>query len=140
RSRALPAITVMLLGVSAVAPARADLMLTPEGVSQGFALSTFATNFPTFNGIGPLGITFPGTGVMVSDFAVNVRVFPSHADNQHGAAAPVGKNYGTNVPAGLTQAGGQFFMSTKNGTILKLNPDGSFNMTLTSGLPALQDI
>src|SRR5689334_17653764 len=73
-------VAMTLAGVSGTT--QADMTLTPAGIAEGFTLSTFATNFPSVGGVGPLGITFPGSGVMVSDGPGNVRVFSSHADGQ----------------------------------------------------------
>ena len=56
-------------------PVSAGLMLTPQGVAEGFKLQTFASGFPNFpadngNG-GRFGIAFPSNGtVLVSDLNI----------------------------------------------------------------------
>src|SRR5438270_813460 len=82
------------------APARASLTITPAGAAEGLSLSTFATGFPhTIGGsggdVGPMGIAFPSSGgVLVADFPGNLRLFPTDADGQSAASAPVGQSYG----------------------------------------------
>jgi hypothetical protein len=64
-------------------PARAQLAVTPYGLSNGFSLSTFATGFPTNPNpfgpfpIGPLGISIrPNGSVLVSTLNGELRSFP----------------------------------------------------------------
>src|SRR5947209_2566996 len=88
------------------------LSLTQAGVDAGFTLSTFASNFPNINSTGPLGIAFPAGGkVLVSDAPGNVHVFPSHADGQNAATAPIAKNYGTYHALGMAQLGTTVYMT-----------------------------
>src|SRR5208282_4247616 len=86
--------------------ARADagMMLTAAGVAQGFALSTFATDFPNsgMNGYGPIGIAFPVSGgVLVSDlWDGTLNHFPTDTDNQSNSDAGVTHQRSFNSPLG----------------------------------------
>src|SRR5437867_2858340 len=65
------------------------LALTSAGRTQGYALSTFATDFPVSGTTGPMGIAFTDTGgVMVADGPGNVRVFPNGASGQSALTVP----------------------------------------------------
>src|SRR5438094_3738331 len=79
---------VLVITIAIGDTTRADMTLTPAAIAEGYGLSTFATNFPNDGNAGPVGIAFPGDGVMVSDFPGHVRVFPSHADGQDAASVP----------------------------------------------------
>jgi len=115
--------------------ARAVLTITTAGANQGLSLTTFATGFPTSGQIGPLGIVYPGNGVLVSDIVGNVRLFPSHADNQTAASAPIGQNYGSDHADGLVQVGSTIYMmGGLGGNVAQLNPDGTFNQNIITGL------
>ncbi len=130
----------LLLGVSG--RAHADLALTQAGIDQGFALSTFASGFPTgfntsYGPVGPLGIAFtPSGGVLVSDDPGNVRLFPTDTNGQKAGMAPVGQNYGMGNAAGLTQMGNRIYMTQQaNGAVVQVNPNGTLSQTIVTGLP-----
>src|SRR5215831_16458253 len=111
------------------------LTMTPAGTAQGLSLTTFATGFPTTNNIGPLEIVYPGNGVLVSDILGNVRLFPSHADNQTAASAPVGQNYGSDHADGLVQIGNTIYMmGGLGGNVAQINSNGTFNQNIITGL------
>jgi DNA-binding beta-propeller fold protein YncE len=131
-SCALSAVIVMSLSGAA----QAALTLTAAGVAQGLSLSTFATGFPNGGGVGPLGIVFPTSGgVLVSDTFGNVRLFPSNADGQNAASAPVGQIYGGDGASGMALIGSKIYASQGvNGRVVQLNPTGTFNQTIVSGL------
>ena len=87
RANTFPRIILVAMAfLAAPRTARTDMTLTPAATAAGYTLSTFATNFPNDGNAGPVGIAFPGAGVMVSDFPGHVRVFPSHADGQDAAS------------------------------------------------------
>ena len=119
---------------------RAGMMLTPAGVATGFQLTTFADGFPfdSATNAGPLGIAFtPGGGVMVTDFPGNVRVFPTDTDGQRAASVPVAQNYGLSNAVGLAVVGGKYYMTQQaNGDVVQVNPNGTFNSVLVSGIPS----
>src|SRR6185503_20443737 len=98
----------VLLAMMSIAStrARADMTLTPAAVAAGYTLSTFATNFPNDGSAGPVGIAFPGGGVMVSDFPGHIRVFPTHADGQD-AAAVVAVDYPSIDATGIAELDGK---------------------------------
>ena len=130
----------LVLMASVPATVRAGMMLTPAGVATGFQLTTFADNFPfdSATRAGPLGIAFtPGGGVMVTDFPGNVRVFPTDTDGQRAASVPVAQNYGLSNAVGLAVVGGKYYMTQQaNGDVVQVNPNGTFNSVLVSGIPS----
>ena len=105
---------LFLLATGLSGTVHADMTLTAAGVAAGFTLTTFATNFPNTGagGTGPVGIAFPGNGVMVSDWPGNVRVFPSHADGQDAGAVPA-TAYGVANAVGLAQIGGKLYIGAE---------------------------
>jgi RHS repeat-associated protein len=118
-------------------PPSNGMTLTAAGTAAGFSLTDFASNFPIFGGPpGPIGIAFPTTGgVLVSDDSGNVRLFPADADGQNAANVPPAQNYGTGRAFDMAQVGNTIYMTQRdNGTVLQLNPDGTFNQTIVSGL------
>ena len=117
-------------------PAQADLTLTPAGVADNFSLSTFASGFPNSDNIGPLGIAFVGSTVLVSDFPGNVRVFPTDADGQDVSLIPVAHDYTFRNAVGLATVGGHVYMTRQGiGDLVQLNNDGTFNHIVVDGLP-----
>src|SRR6266480_114581 len=125
-----------LFGLQAPA-AHAVLTLTPAGSAAGFSLSTFATGFPSSSSVGPLGIAFPGSGVLVTDYPGNVRLFATDTDGQSAASFPpvAGAIYtGTNA-VGLAQIGSNFYMTQQGlGTVVQVNANGTFNQGIVTGI------
>jgi hypothetical protein len=127
----------LVLFVSLPTLARAGMVLTPAAVAADFHLSTFANGFSfDHNGVGPLGIAFtPGGGVMVTNFSGDVRIFPTDTDGQGAASAPVAQNYGLSNAVGLAQVGGKYYMTQQAiGDVVQVNPNGTFNSVLVSGI------
>jgi len=111
------------------------MTLTPAAIAEGYALSTFATNFPNDGNAGPVGIAFPGGGVMVSDFPGHVRVFPSHADGQDAGSIPA-ITYPAIDATGIAELNGTFYLAQRSsGRVARINPDGSFGEMIVGGLP-----
>lgn len=131
-------LTTLCAGVFSDA-ARAVMMLTTEGIARGFTLSTFATGFPTFSGVGPLGIAFPGGGkVLVSDHTGRVRVFPTGADGQNAATVTPSASFGNGNATGIAQVGSRIFMAQQSlGRVVELNADGTFKQVIVTGLPSV---
>ncbi len=129
------AATALALLLGAAAPARADLVLTQAGLDQQFTLTTFATGFPTQYGVGPLGIAFPsGGGVLVSNLAGDVRLFPNGSDGQ--TAGPPVQSYGVGNALGMAQLGGNIYMAqSAHGAVVQLNADGTLQQGIVTGLP-----
>jgi hypothetical protein len=125
--------------LSGVGHARADLILTPAGQAAGFRLSTFATGFPTAGGVpkGPVGIAFPSTGgVVVSDFAGEVRWFPSDSDGQNASLVPDVNNYGLQNALGMAQIGSSVYLARGLGNeVDQLNGQGVFQRVLAQTNP-----
>jgi len=123
----------MILGLQ-VPAVRADLTLTPAGTAAGFSLSTFATGFPSSGTIGPLGIAFPGSGVLVTDFPGNVRFFTSDIDGQNAALIVPGQNYGQPNAVGLAQVGSHIYMTQQgNAQVVEVNANGTLNQVILTG-------
>ena len=117
------------------APSQADMTLTPEAATAGFTLSTFATNFPNDGVAGPVGIAFPGSGVMVSDFPGHVRVFPTHADGQD-AATVTAVAYDFNEATGIAELAGKFYLAQRtSGRVAEIDAGGAFKEVVVGGLP-----
>ena len=115
--------------------ADAVLTITTAGANQGLSITTFATGFPTTGQIGPLGIVYPGNGVLVSDIVGNVRLFPTDTNNQVAVNAAVGQNYGGDHADGLVQVGNNIYMmGGLGGNVAQINPNGTFNQNIITGL------
>ena len=116
--------------------ARADMMLTPAASAQGFQLSTFASGFPGFGGVGPLGIAFPtGGGVLVTDYPGNVRFFPTDTDGQNASRIAPAASYGLSNAVGLAQVGSNIYMTQQgNNAIVQINSNGTYNRYVAGGL------
>ena len=119
-----------------------DLTLTAAGTADGFTISTFASGFPEAGSIGPLGIAFTSTGgVLVTDYPGNVRLFATDTDGQSAAAAPVGQSYGGSNAVGLAQVGANIYMTQQaNASVVQINPTGTFNQLIVSGIPSATGI
>ncbi len=108
-----------------------QMTLTQAGVAAGFSLTTFAAGFPqTKDRIGPLGITFPGSTVLVTDYPGHVRVFPTDADNQvAGSTSPSvlpTALYRGGDAAGLATLNGVIYMTQQaTGQVIRVNADGT---------------
>ncbi len=122
----------MIAVVSQTSVARADLVLTADGMARGFSLTTFATGFPNILDIGPLGIEFPSSGgVLVSDRLGNVRHFPTNTDGQNAGSVPVGQNYRFQNASGLAKVGSAIYMAQEAlGRVVQINDDGAFNQSI----------
>jgi hypothetical protein len=132
----LVGVLVLFLFAWSAGSARASLVLTAAGTSQGFTLTTFASNFPTSQGLGPLGIGFPTTGgVLVSDNAGNVRFFPTDTDNQNAASATVTATPGVGRAFDIAKSNGVLYLGQRDaGQIVQLNNNGTIGQTIVSGL------
>jgi hypothetical protein len=112
------------------------LTLTQAGISEGFRLSIFATDFVPSNGIGPLGVAFPDSGgVLVSARNGGVRRFPNDTDGQSAAWISPSQNYGTANAFGLAKVGANIYMAQNAlGKVVQINDDGTLNQVIVSGL------
>jgi DNA-binding beta-propeller fold protein YncE len=119
--------------------AEAGMMLTSAGVNEGFSLSTFATGFASAGtaggNAGPLGIAFAAGKVLVTDFPdSSVHIFPSDTDNQNATTVP-SIPYGSVGANSLATVGDVIYMGEQNaGRLIQINPDGTFNQTILTGL------
>ncbi len=137
-------ILFLLSGIAALCfspmQANAQMVLTANAIAAGFQLTTFASGFPSIGSVGPLGIAFNGSQVIVSDNPGNVRVFPTDTDGQSAGSVSVGHNYGYGYASGLTLANGRYYMSQYFGNLVQINANGTFNQTIMTGLSHLEGI
>jgi hypothetical protein len=129
--------------ISGTGRANAGTMtLTQDGINAQFNLSTFASGFPfdPTNNVGPLGIAFPaGGGVLVTTVNGDIRLFSSQSDGQNASSALVTYHYGNtngiSNAAGLAQVGNSIYLAQQGkSSLAQINPDGTLNQTLISGL------
>ncbi len=115
-------------------PANATLALTPIGVLDGFALTTFATIAPGNTGCcnGPFGVAVSGSNVIVSHHAVNLSVF-ANLDGQTLASALFDRpGKGTFTTAMATVGGVAYGADPDNGFVFaQYNSNGTINHDLT---------
>jgi parallel beta-helix repeat protein len=110
------------------------LTLSAAAAAAGFRLATFASGFPTAAGntgngvvgaVGPLGIAFLGSRVMVTTAPGQIYLFPTGTDGQTAQASLVTATYPYNA-LGLAQVGDSVYLGQAFGPLVEINPDGSF--------------
>ena len=102
------------------------LTLTQAGITAGFSLSNFATNFPEVGQtLGPVGTTFPTSGgVLVSSFNGTIYKFPTDTDGQLATAVPK-LSYAIYNTDGLVQWNGHIYLaSSQTGAVYELDSSG----------------
>jgi PEP-CTERM motif len=107
-------------------PASAVLQLTPDGIADGFTLSTFATVLPGNTGCcaGPFGVAVNGAGnVVVGLGSGPLYVFPD-VDGQTPASALFTQTTNSYVGA-YAASGGVVYQATFGGPYQSLNPNGT---------------
>src|SRR5579871_6050225 len=109
-------------------PAGATLALTPDGIADGFVLSTFATTNPGNTGCctGPFGLGVNSAGnVLVGTGAGTLYVFKD-IDGQTPSTALFTQSSNTFVSA-FTSSGGVVYGGARggNGNYESFNPDGT---------------
>lgn len=125
-----------LLGICA--PANATLTLTADGISLGFAASTFVSGLPdiAFFNQGPFGLALTGNGnVLVSDIANATRYVFSDVDNQ----TPVNALFSTGSSSGSQgYASGVGAAYGGNGAnFVRFNDDGTVAAVLVPAVTPL---
>ena len=117
-----------------------QLTLTPAAVTAGYKLTSFASHFfygtPYWAGlgVGPLGIEFSGTRVVITDDDGDVRSFPD-VDGQDASQTAVGQNYDYEGAVGLAHLGGKFYMTNKTQqSVVQINADGTLNQVVVTGI------
>ena len=82
-----------------------------------------------------------GSGLLVSDYPGNVRLFPSLANGQNAGSVSPAQNYGIADPEDITRANGQLYMARRlTGDIVKLNSDGTLNEVTYTGIRGLPSV
>lgn len=129
-----------LAAVAGVAgQAGAGMMLTAQGNSAGFQLSTLASGFPNNGSAGPIGIGVSNSGtVIVGDIANTVTYrFATDTDNQTVAANAAIVNSG-GFPFAITRVGTQLYaFDSLNNRIVQLNDNGTLNRVVRTGITGL---
>ena len=128
----------MVMACSGIA--KADLALTAAAETAGFGLVTQSSGYTDGNGngtgVGPLSVGFTASGgTVVSYYTDNALVFyPTDGNNQTVAGnGTIVTGYPTST--GIVSTGSHIYVADQGaGSIIKLNADGSFNSTLTTGL------
>ena len=119
--------SLALLGGLALAnPANATLALTPDGIADGFTLTTFATTNPGNTGCcaGPFGVAVNGAGnVLVNTGSGTLYVF-ADVDGQTPGSALFTQSSNNYVGA-FTASGGVVYGATFGGNYESFNPDGT---------------
>lgn len=123
-------------------------VLTADGISGGFTLSTFVDRVPSTGFCcGPLGITNISGGandgkIMVANYPGNIGVFDD-VDNQHWSDGTLASTfYGTSNGVGLAAAGGKYYLSEQNaGKVVEVDSTGAYvqdivNLSGATGLVA----
>jgi hypothetical protein len=116
--------------------AQAQMTLTQTGLNRGFALTTFATGFPSSGGIGPIAVDYQPDGTTLVGSNVDNRIVRfNNADNQTYGGATATAYPATEFPHGIAHFGPTVYVSRYNSqTIVQLNADGSINRTVASNL------
>ncbi len=136
-------LALVALNVASAGQARAGLMLTPDAVSAGFKLSTFATDFPTAFNIGPLGIAFPNSGgVLVTDYPGHVRLFPTDHDAQSANNATAIRTMAFENSIGLAKTpDGKIYMTQRQSNrIQQISDTGAAIRNLNIGVSGMTGI
>jgi hypothetical protein len=128
-------IAVLLMITMNSASAMAQLALTADGISRGFHLSTFASNFPSAdNGFGTGGtfaVFFTNSGLLVTDGTDgSVRLFKHDCDGQDASKITPTAFYavGLGGPTGMTKAQlhgkPRYYLVTAASEVFEINSDG----------------
>ena len=116
----------LALGLFAAHSANATLALTPDGINDGFVLSTFATTNPGNTGCcsGPFGLGVNSAGnVLVNTGAGTLYVFPD-VDGQTPGTALFTQSSNNYVGA-FTSSGGTVYGAVYGGNYESFNLDGT---------------
>jgi hypothetical protein len=139
RPRSILLIAALAASLTMAIPVKADLVLTPAGVADGFNLSVFATDFiPTGYCCGPLGVATNSDGhVMVQSWGdATIKVF-NDVDGQN-ATAPLSSVFFSNGTYGsaFANSGGTVYATHASDgySIEQLNNIGTINQTFASGV------
>jgi len=107
-------------------PANAILHLTPDGITDGFTLTTFATVLPGNTGCcaGPFGVAVNGAGNVVVGLGSGPLYVFSDVDGQTPASALFTRTTNSFVGA-YASSGGVVYGATDGGPYFSLNPNGT---------------
>ena len=139
RLRVLLVVLAAGLGFAAAPPVLATLTLTPTGINDGFALSTFTTIKPGNTGCceGPFGVAISGSNVIASYGFVpsNLAVF-ADSDGQMLASALFSLPGSGTGAAGMANAGGVAYGADPSNSFAfaQYKSDGTIDHDLT-GVP-----
>jgi hypothetical protein len=125
------------LALTHAAPASAQLALTPQGVADGFGLSTVISGIPSTGCCGPLGSATNSLGqIVLQVYSDNNFLFKDMDGQTFGAALshaspPV---TATSYGMAITDDLGTLYTGNRDtgGLLLKLNNDGSLNTVVAT--------
>jgi hypothetical protein len=136
------ALTTLIVTTLSGGNAEAQIALTPATAAEGWTLTDFVHGFTTNgNSVGPLGIAFTDSGgVLIANDGAgsaatggSVYLLPTDTDNQDITQFTPKALYGAGNAIGLARVGGNFYMTQqKNGQVVQLNPDGTFNQVIAT--------
>lgn len=123
-----------------VSNARAGMVLTTAGTTQGFTLSTFVDTFPNSGGggIGPIGVTFNSSGqAVIGDWNTGDMYVFSDSDGQHASSVAISGNDHPGI-AGLANLGGNLYGAQQSlSQLYALNADGTINHVIPGTFPSI---
>jgi hypothetical protein len=108
-------------------------------IQEGFQLTTFASGFPENGATGPAGVAFPSSGgVLVTDAAGNVRVFPTDTDGQNAASVPPtpGSPGLADAPRGIAKLNGLLYMTLySDNEVVQVSDSGIVQAVVARNIP-----
>jgi hypothetical protein len=133
------ALIVGIICLSTGAQAMAQMALTSAAISQGLALTTYASNFTPNSGgshIGPIGLAWtPNGNVLVTTNPGTLVVLPNDADGQNASSPLSTVSYVNHGGISLAQMAGNIYMTDQaNGNIDVLNNNGTLNHIAFTGV------
>jgi hypothetical protein len=129
---AFRAAAAAVLGLVSAAQSQAALTLTPDGISLGFTLSTFATVLPGYNGCcsGPFGVAMDTTGTPTVLVSVNGTRYQFNDTDGQTPATALNSTPSTSGTNAYATAGGRAYGGSGS-QFVQFNKDGTINHALT---------
>lgn len=129
---------IVLAGLALASQASAQMTLTPAGIARNFQLTTFVSGVPSTGpgGLGPVGLDYQTDGtVLVTTYTDNLIRRYANVDNQTQANGTLLNYPGTEFAHDIAHVGSTMYISHyASQSIEQLNPDGSVNHVVVSGI------